>query len=536
MKNLIILFALFFTIKLSAQYGFDHYLNSTVVDTNNILGFFNNYGSTQSENGITGLFWDQLNSDDKTIVYDQGLWVVGKISGIPKLSINQWRSTYSPGPIINGQSAMLIHPEDSLRYRIYKINKGDDISNPDFTEWPRNFGAPVNIDNTPKIYGDQTHWCVYNGLDSTISGRTSFIGNDTIHSMPIEVQQLVYLRKGNLSDYLDVFSNTIFMEYIIINKGLENIDSTFIGFWTDIDFRSSLNTIVNLPGVDSINQAGYCWSDFNIDIVPPAVGYTLLYGPVEESIGSTAIYKGSILENYKNLPLHSFHGIADDGSQNPLTQTAWNTEDAWNFANGLDADGNVIINPVTNQPTRFPFDGDPVTDSGWLFSPQMIGGGAGFVFFTGPFNLAPNDTQWVMIALIPALGRNNLESVELLREKAQLLHSLPYDSLAFGTINYFITDANENNILLPTEFSLSQNYPNPFNPSTSIQYAISSRQLVQLKVYDILGSEVATLVNQEQSVGNYKVDFNASHLSSGVYFYQIKAGEFIQSKKMILIK
>ena len=237
MKNLIFLFALFFTIHLSAQYGFDYYLNSTMVDTNNILGYFNNYGSTQSENGLTGLYWNQLNSDDKTIVYDQGLWVVGKISGDPKLSINQWRSTYSPGPIINGQSAMLIHPEDSLRYRIYKINKGDNNSNPDYAEWPLDFGAPVNPNNSPKIYGDQTHWCVYNGLDSTISGRTSFIGNDTIHPIPIEVQQLVYLRKGNLSDYLDVFSNTIFMEYIIINKGLENIDSTFIGFWTDIDFR-----------------------------------------------------------------------------------------------------------------------------------------------------------------------------------------------------------------------------------------------------------------------------------------------------------
>ena len=125
-------------------------------------------------------------------------------------------------------------------------------------------------------------------------------------------------------------------------------------------------------------------------------------------------------------------------------------------------------------------------------------------------------------------GTDNINSItELKNYAAQIQHW--YD-------NDFVTDVNENNILLPTEFSLSQNYPNPFNPTTSIQYAISSRQLVQLKVYDILGSEVATLVNQEQSVGNYKVDFNASHLSSGVYFYQIKAGEFVQSKKMILIK
>ena len=86
------------------------------------------------------------------------------------------------------------------------------------------------------------------------------------------------------------------------------------------------------------------------------------------------------------------------------------------------------------------------------------------------------------------------------------------------------------------EYILNQNYPNPFNPSTSIQYAISSKQLVTLKVYDILGSEVATLVNEGKSVGAYEIKFDASKLSSGVYFYQLKAGNFVDTKKMILIK
>ena len=91
-------------------------------------------------------------------------------------------------------------------------------------------------------------------------------------------------------------------------------------------------------------------------------------------------------------------------------------------------------------------------------------------------------------------------------------------------------------IYSPTEFSLSQNYPNPFNPATNIQYAISSRQLVTLKVYDVLGKEVAILVNEEKPAGSYDVEFNASNLASGIYCYQLKAGDFIQSKKMILLK
>jgi len=89
-------------------------------------------------------------------------------------------------------------------------------------------------------------------------------------------------------------------------------------------------------------------------------------------------------------------------------------------------------------------------------------------------------------------------------------------------------------------FKLYQNYPNPFNPSTNIQYAISTQQFVQLKVYDVLGNEVTTLVNEEIAAGEYEVEFNTSsfnnQISSAVYFYQLKTGNYIESKKMILVK
>jgi hypothetical protein len=94
------------------------------------------------------------------------------------------------------------------------------------------------------------------------------------------------------------------------------------------------------------------------------------------------------------------------------------------------------------------------------------------------------------------------------------------------------------------EFYLSQNYPNPFNPSTKIKFSIpnvetrhaSSLQMVTIVVYDVLGNEVATLVNEEKPAGNYEVEFNATNLTSGVYFYQIKAGTLYETRKMLLLK
>ena len=96
-----------------------------------------------------------------------------------------------------------------------------------------------------------------------------------------------------------------------------------------------------------------------------------------------------------------------------------------------------------------------------------------------------------------------------------------------------IFSQNENNNL---EFALANNYPNPFNPSTIIKYTIPKQNFVELKIYDILGREVATLVNEEKSAGNYEINFNGSKLSSGVYFYRLQAGSFVSTKKFVMLK
>jgi hypothetical protein len=113
-----------------------------------------------------------------------------------------------------------------------------------------------------------------------------------------------------------------------------------------------------------------------------------------------------------------------------------------------------------------------------------------------------------------------------------------------GTKNAFLTKLNlstaefvrPNNPTAPDKFELMQNFPNPFNPSTTINYSVPKTSLVKIKVYDILGKEITTLVNEEKSAGNYSVQFIGGNLSSGIYFYRMQAGNFVGTQKLILLK
>lgn len=112
-----------------------------------------------------------------------------------------------------------------------------------------------------------------------------------------------------------------------------------------------------------------------------------------------------------------------------------------------------------------------------------------------------------------------------------LLRGCRINGVTYGTV-----DVEEEPKTVPSEFVLFQNYPNPFNPTTTINYQLPENGFVTIKIYDMLGKEIATLVNENKSAGYYKVEFNASKLTSGVYIYTINANNFIQSKKMLLTK
>ena len=94
----------------------------------------------------------------------------------------------------------------------------------------------------------------------------------------------------------------------------------------------------------------------------------------------------------------------------------------------------------------------------------------------------------------------------------------------------------QNDVKLPQRFVLNQNYPNPFNPSTKIEYIIQKSGIVLLTVYDVLGNEILTLINEEKPAGTYEVEFAGNDLTSGIYFYSLQIGPFVQTKKMLLLK
>jgi len=103
-----------------------------------------------------------------------------------------------------------------------------------------------------------------------------------------------------------------------------------------------------------------------------------------------------------------------------------------------------------------------------------------------------------------------------------------------GTIEY--SSEVEVDVIAPAEFSLDQNYPNPFNPSTKITFSLAVDSKVSLKVFDVTGQEVANLINQDLTAGVHNYDFNAAEFNSGVYFYTLRAGSFVETKKMVLMK
>ena len=152
------------------------------------------------------------------------------------------------------------------------------------------------------------------------------------------------------------------------------------------------------------------------------------------------------------------------------------------------------------------------------------------------------ESQWKVLSFVPGFGTTTeIHNYSFNDEEVQTgnyqyrLKQIDFD----GTFEY--SNIIEATVDVPTNFSLEQNYPNPFNPSTKIKFTIPSNvksetSNVSLIVYDVLGNEIATLVNEQKSAGTYEMEFDGTGLTSGIYFYKIKAGSYIETKKMLLIK
>jgi N-acetylneuraminic acid mutarotase len=153
------------------------------------------------------------------------------------------------------------------------------------------------------------------------------------------------------------------------------------------------------------------------------------------------------------------------------------------------------------------------------------------------YNAASN--SWTVDSISLNSNRDWMASVKY-RGSFYVLGGLDATSIAVDIVEEIIPNGTvgveDEEVLVPTEFKLQQNYPNPFNPNTIISWQLPINGHVLIKIYDILGSEVATVVNEEKAAGKYEVNFNALSLASGIYIYKLQAGDYITSKKMILLK
>ncbi len=419
-----------------------------------------------------------------------------------------------------------------------------------------------NFEDKPALIGDEMTWCVYN--DEVPSSQRRF---NTITPKGIEIQQTV-CAFGTTQAPL---SNTLFIRYRLINTGTVNnkLDSVIFAIYADPDLGAAYD---DLTGCDTLLNSGYIYnngSDDEYGSNPPAFFMKYLQGPVSYIPGETFIDINSngLFENGIDTPLDSAYNRRGNlfsteffpGAKNlnisgsilmrggdPSLNDPTNPSDAYNYLNGLSRTGDIVdpcnfpygyvtsgINCAEVNPYLW-FSGDPVANVGWINNSE---GDLRNIISSGRFTLEANKPIDIWVAYVINQHSNALDAITITKINSQGAQLYFNTNFTNGIVNV------EDEYSLVTDYILSQNYPNPFNPSTTIKFSIPNVTLsgvegsrVQLKVYDVLGNEVATLVDEYKPAGIYNVQFTMNNLSSGVYFYQLRVGSFVQTKKMILVK
>jgi hypothetical protein len=289
-----------------------------------------------------------------------------------------------------------------------------------------------------------------------------------------------------------------------------------------------------------------CSSDLDelYGINPPAFYTTLLQGPIVESQNPSDIAydrKGILIganefAGYKNQDIiSSVNFVSSDpilGDPNDHYEIRYYMKGLTKIGNKLDpcnhywgeVRGGVDCSKVN---PLYRYSGDPIEDIGWL---QVYGTDNREMLSVGEFTLEKDKPVTIIGAYILGRGTDHLNSITVARENVRRA-ILEYES-NFASLTY---DPGEpaNPVI---DYKLYHNYPNPFNPTTTIRYEMPQDGIVTIKLYDILGQEVTTILNEFKKADRYEVEFSAIGLASGVYIYRMKVNEFFESKKMILLR
>lgn len=312
----------------------------------------------------------------------------------------------------------------------------------DWDEWPAGLGAPFSygVDaggnrrhapmpydpalDTPGAPGaDQTLWYVANDMNVE---RVANLGG--LSPIGLEMQRTVwgYNRPGPVAQ-------TVFMRTLLVNKSGAPIAPMFFGQWSDPDVGDGGDDFV---GCDSSRQVGYAYNSGTTDAVfgtpVPAVGFVLLQGPIVQSPGDSAIFRSSQRFGYRNIPMTSFSPVLPQTI--PIEPTPPNIL-YYNLMQGrIGGSGADYIDPQTMKATKFCFSGDPLLHTGWLDGPPVSPpGDRKMILGSGPFTMAPGDTQEIVVALCAAVGTDHLQSTAILRDMAAQLRAMFRTGLSYFT-------------------------------------------------------------------------------------------------------
>jgi hypothetical protein len=459
-----------------------------------------------SQQGGTGFEWPAASG--KTAIFLSAPWIAARYEGDTSfvgirtaavLNFGRAGTEYQPGKTAYNAAGQLITLDPLLpAYRIYRIRRGDTTSS-DFQNWPVTDGAPVNAQGRPLLTGEESLWSVGNDLKTPRQYSAQPLG--------VELQQYVYGFNSS-----SIAGRAIYVSYRIINRNPRNPNnpnqgswrSAYIGMFSDADLGTDSDDLV---GCDSLIELGYTYNATNNDVMygaaPPAVGMMCL----EAKRNKMAI----------NLNAHVRFTTGGGSEGDP---EAARPDHLYNFLRGQNKNGQPL--GFTQPGSSFMFPGDPETGLGIIESPTTAADKRNLIV-AGPIDVFAQDTLSFTYVFLISSGTNNLNSVTRLKQDARALRT-------FSSAKDSKVSTN------PKTFALKQNYPNPFNPSTVISYQLSGLSEVKLEIFDVLGRQVATVVNARQAAGYYQASFNATSLASGIYFYRLQAGSFVESKKMLLVK
>ena len=512
--------------------------------------------------------------DSVMTIFSQGFLLSGLIES------NVWAAgEFSASRIKDFVAGQVGYPSNDPRNGIYRVALADSAFGTSWQRWKgavslgakywdgnnNNIYDPVDLnqngswepnEDMPEILGEVSYFTVFN--DGVPSATRRFLEEPK----GIEIRQTLYAFPNSDAPAM---RDAVFMRYEITKKGNASpaIRDFIFGIQSDPDLGSSDDDLVS---TDTLRNSIVCYNELSDPLFgenPPAIYNTMLFGnPVYiPGVSFTDLNNNGTYENGIDIPLDTaiipmgkpFNNILYPGAinsgmrvsqhyiQSHPTHGDPNTSiDVRNYHTGKNLTGQYLdpctwtfgtvrggvdcslVNPV------FVYSGDPVSNTGWINNTGLD------QRITLASYMSPLDDQTTLVyhtAIIAGRGNSPLNSITVTKANVDTIFSR-----MGARYNFIPVSTKEPGMEIPEVYELNQNYPNPFNPNTIINFSIPENAHISLKVYDNTGALVKTLINEELSPGKHSVSFDASKLSSGVYFYRIESEKFSQTRKMLLIK